>query len=87
MTRKTIFIATIALLFLFSVATRATEHKNASPIYLYIHNPETGKCDIRDSDFLYKPVPAGTFNAIPMLASLEETSAQCDTIYVILNRK
>lgn len=77
MISKTSFVALALLL-------SAITGVGTSPVYLYLHNPETNQCDIRDSAFRYTPVPAGTLRAVPIVASIGESNGNCDTIYVLV---
>jgi hypothetical protein len=87
MIRKHFAFLSVLLLAITLVSTTAFRHK-PGPVYLYIHNPETGRCDIKDAECRYTPVERGTLHAIPIQGNLgnSDGSGSCDTIYVIENR-
>lgn len=82
MKQKTIFLLTAVALLAITGSALALQQQAKSPVYLYLHNAETGNCDIKDSNFYYTPVAPGTINSFPILANLGGEGNSCDTIYV-----
>lgn len=85
MTTKANACQAVIILSAIACSALAFRHAAPGPVYLYTHNPVTGKCDLKDSTFAYTPVDPGTPGASAILGNLgnPDGKGECDTVYVV----